>query len=277
MNTNKKREIEVKGTNVDEAVATGLAQLGVDRADVIIDVLDEGSRGLLGLGARKAVVRLVSMGTQPTPQPTPEPEPEPQMERVEVEAEVAEVQEVEVETAVSAPSPTPRTSKQPPPEPGDDPDEEERDTAVAIVQTLVQEMQIQTTITTIISEPDDMTGEKINIIQIEGEDLGVLIGPRGETLNALQYVTRLIVSHQLQRRTSFVIDIAGYRQRRELALTRLAERMAGKAIKRGRPVSLEPMPPHERRIIHMTLRDNDAVHTNSVGEGKHRKVRILPN
>ena len=260
MSTNMKREIEVEGATVDEAVATGLEQLGVARSDVSIDVIDEGSRGLLGLGARKAVVRLVATVAEVTS-----------------EAEVVKVEEevVVVETAVSQPAPQQKTKT--PSLDNSEPDEEERDVTVEVVQKLVAEMNVQTTITTTVSEPDDITGERINIIEIHGEDLGVLIGPRGETLNALQYVTRLIVGHRLHRRTSFVIDIEGYRQRRELALTRLAERMAGKVIKRGRPVSLEPMPPHERRIIHMTLRDNDAVHTNSVGEGKHRKVRILPN
>ena len=265
-----KREIEVKGATVDEAIATGLAELGVARSDVIIDVIDEGSRGLLGLGARDAVVKLVSMA------PAPEPEVAVVAEEVVVE---------KTETAVSEPPAASASQTEEAPvealstsdESDEEPSEEERDVAVEVIENLIKEMQVQATISTSISEPDDITGEKINIIEIHGEDLGVLIGPRGETLNALQYITRLIVGHRLHRRTSFVIDIEGYRQRRELALTRLAERMASKVVKRGRPVSLEPMPPHERRIIHMTLRENEAVRTNSVGEGKRRKVRILPN
>jgi spoIIIJ-associated protein len=89
-------------------------------------------------------------------------------------------------------------------------------------------------------------------------------------------LARLMVGNQLQKRASFVVDVEGYRKRRQQALARLAERMAKKVISRRRPVSLEPMPPHERRIIHMTLRDNDEVYTQSSGEGKRRKVRILP-
>ncbi len=261
MSTDMKREIEVTGATVDEAVEAGLQQLGAARSDVIIDVIDEGSRGLLGLGVREAVVRLVSM--------TPEAPPAVEVEEVK-----------EVETAVSTatvPPQTESTKEADSATTSGEPDETERDTAVEVVQTLIANMQVEATITTSISEPDDVTGERVNIIEIHGEDLGVLIGPRGETLNALQYITRLIVGHRLRQRTSFVIDIEGYRQRREQALSRLAERMAGKVIKRGRPVSLEPMPPHERRIIHMTLRENDAVYTKSVGEGKHRKVRILPS
>lgn len=261
MSTEMKREIEVTGATVDEAVATGIQQLGVTRSDIIIDVIDEGSRGLLGLGVRQAVVRLVTMVAAPVEKPA---------------VEVVE----ERETAVSKPAQ--QTTEAARTEEGAvtaaaEPDELERDTAVDIVQTLLNNMHVDATITTSISDPDDVTGEKVNIIQIHGEDLGVLIGPRGETLNAMQYIARLIVGHRLRQRTTFVIDIEGYRQRREQALARLAERMAGKVIKRGRPVSLEPMPPHERRIIHMTLRENDAVYTKSVGEGKNRKVRILPS
>ena len=80
----------------------------------------------------------------------------------------------------------------------------------------------------------------------------------------------------MQQRTHFVIDIDGYRERRQQALTRLAERMAGKAVKRGSPVTLEAMPAHERRIIHMALRDSSEVRTESTGEGKRRRVRIYP-
>ena len=137
-------------------------------------------------------------------------------------------------------------------------------------------MQIQASITTRQTEPDDLTGERRWVIDIRGDDLGILIGPRGETLNSLQYLSRLMVGHALRKRPKFIIDVEGYRERRELALARLAERMATKTIQRGRPVSLEPMPPNERRIIHITLREDDRVYTESAGEGDRRRVRIYP-
>jgi spoIIIJ-associated protein len=84
----------------------------------------------------------------------------------------------------------------------------------------------------------------------------------------------LMAGHTMRRRPSFIIDVEGYRERREQALARLAERMADKALRRGQPLTLEPMPPNERRIIHITLRDNDQVYTESVGIGRERKVRI---
>jgi spoIIIJ-associated protein len=103
-----------------------------------------------------------------------------------------------------------------------------------------------------------------------------LIGRRGETLNALQYITRLICNRELQRRANIVVDVQGYKSRREVALRNLAERMAGEAYRRGRTVTLEPMPPNERRIIHLALRDDPHVTTESVGVGDKRKVTIIP-
>ena len=103
-----------------------------------------------------------------------------------------------------------------------------------------------------------------------------MIGRRGETLNALQYITRLIVSRELQRRVNIVLDVEGYKLRREASLQRLARNMADQARKLGRVMSLEPMPPNERRIIHITLRDDQTVRTESVGMGNRRKVTIIP-
>jgi spoIIIJ-associated protein len=111
---------------------------------------------------------------------------------------------------------------------------------------------------------------------VRGAELSKLIGRRGETLAALQYLTRLITSRRIGRRAYLVVDVDGYKARREAMLRRLAFRMAAQAIQRGRTVSMEPMPPHERRIIHLTLKDNPDVLTESVGEGDNRKVTIVP-
>jgi spoIIIJ-associated protein len=260
-----KREIEVRAADVEKAIESGLQKLGVSRSDVIIDVIDEGSRGLLGIGSREAVVRLVSLASpEPATKPKPaakstpstpkqQPTPTPKKTDTAVTPQ-SNGSEVEVEEA----------------------DPEEKEAAIAVITTLLNKMQVDAELTASISEPDDLTGRRVHMLDIEGDDLGVLIGPRGETLNAVQYLARLIVGNQLQRRASFVVDVEGYRKRRQQALARLAERMAKKVISRRRAVSLEPMPPHERRIIHMTLRNNDEVYTQSSGEGKRRKVRILP-
>lgn len=158
---------------------------------------------------------------------------------------------------------------------GDDLDAE-REAAVDILETLLEKMHVSAAVEASLSEPDDITGQRVNVINISGEDLGLLIGPRGETLDAMQFLSRLMVAHRLHRRANFVVDVEGFRQRRVQALTRLAERMADKARQRQEPISLEPMSAYERRIIHMALRDAPDVYTESSGEGKQRKVRIYP-
>jgi spoIIIJ-associated protein len=114
------------------------------------------------------------------------------------------------------------------------------------------------------------------VLDIDGPDLGILIGRRGETLRALQYVTRLIASHRLHQWADIIVDVGGYKRRREITLTELARRMAQRALDEAQAVALEPMPPHERRIIHLALKDYPGISTHSVGEGEQRKVIITP-
>jgi len=125
--------------------------------------------------------------------------------------------------------------------------------------------------------PADLPVEPTPIaLDITGQNLGILIGRRGETLRALQYITRLIIYRRLHQWAEIIVDVEGYKKRRESSLTQLARRMADRATLLGQAVSLEPMPPHERRIIHLALRDHEKVTTESVDEGDHRKVVIFP-
>lgn len=111
---------------------------------------------------------------------------------------------------------------------------------------------------------------------IEGDDLGILIGRRGQTLSSLQYVLRLIVGHKTNTWIPIVIDAEAYKQRRFEAIQALAHRMAENVKMKGSPFTLEPMPPYERRIVHMALANHSAVFTESIGEGESRKVVIKP-
>jgi spoIIIJ-associated protein len=251
-----KRDLEVQGASVDEAIDKGLAQLGVARNDVIVEVVDEGSSGFLGIGGRDAVVRLKVLGRPKFEDKAP--------------------RKVEVEQAGGGPTGKQEAiSEAKPAVQGADPAEAEA--AQEIMNTLLAMMSVEASVTVTETDADDLTGEVRSVLDIRGKDMGVLIGPRGETLNALQYVTRLMAGHQLKQRTSFIVDVEGYRARREQALASLANRMADKAVRAGRPMTLEPMPPNERRIIHLTLRQDDRVHTESTGEGQRRKVRIYPD
>lgn len=288
MTSNMGQTIESRGPTVEAAIEAGLRRLGLARDRVTIIVVDEGSRGLLGIGSREAVVRLSPAAPPPpaeAPPPArverPAPPPAPRVERPAPPA--ARPAPVEPPAAV-APPPPPVAAR--PQEPDDDDEAPEAITAddlvaeqaaaVGIVSELLAKMHVPANVTAHLSEPDDMTGQKVNVVEIVGEDLGMLIGPRGETLDALQFLGRLMVAHQLHRRSNFIVDVEGYRQRRIQALTRLAERMADKVRQRGEPISLEPMSAYERRIIHMTLREAPDVYTESSGEGKQRKVRIYP-
>jgi spoIIIJ-associated protein len=262
----KKLEIEASGQDVEEAVISGLKKLGVSRDQVEVEILEEGRRGLLGIGGREAIVRLRVI-TSPEPETThvrqkPDPKPlqvdKPQIEVIAAPAPPESQREKTVIPTAVAPL------------------ADETEVAVTLVRELLDLMKVEADVSSYLSEPDDLTGKQLAIIDVKGDDLSALIGPRGETLDALQYMSRLMVGHRMQQRTHFVIDIDGYRERRQQALTRLAERMAGKAVKRGSPVTLEAMPAHERRIIHMALRDAPEVTTESTGEGKRRRVRIYP-
>lgn len=276
MAQNSNKEIESRGPTVDAAVASGLLRLGLERDEVTVIVIDEGSRGLLGIGSREAIVRLVAIPAAPVaPAPPPAPSRPPASSSPAPEA-VKQV--VSDRPAQKRPPSTPQPVEREESAEQDTPEElnAEQETAIAIVSELLDKMRVNAQVSGYLSEPDDLTGRRVNIIDVSGDDLGVLIGPRGETLDSLQYISRLMVAHKLHRRSNFVIDIEGFRKRREQALTRLAERMADKVRQRGEPIGLEPMSAYERRIIHMTLRDALDVYTESAGEGKQRRVRIIP-
>ncbi len=226
-----RRSVESTGRSVDDAVQRALEQLGVDRDQVETEVLAEGSRGLLGLGAEEARVRVTLI------------------ERVE--------------------SPWEEQARE---EPSDD-IEEVTGVAADVLRDLLRHMGVEATVS--VREPTEDKAWPV-VLDVEGDNLGILIGRQGETLRDLQYVTRLIVNRKVQRWVNVFVDVGGYKRRRERVLTELAERMADRVIAEERPAVLEPMPAHERRIVHLALRDHDLVMTESTGEGSRRKVIILP-
>jgi len=118
--------------------------------------------------------------------------------------------------------------------------------------------------------------ESPTTLDVLGGDLSILIGRRGEVLSALQYITRLIVSREVEQWVNVVVDIERYKQRRANSLEQLAQRIAERVASTKQPVALEPMPPNERRVIHVALHDHPAVTTQSVGKGDNRKVTIIP-
>jgi len=244
--TEKRASLEVIAPTVDEAVEKGLSDLGLSRDAVELEILDEGGRGLFGLGSRQARIRLTIKSVPATPAAETTP------------------------AMISAPEATPTPTTQPL---GDD---YVLGIARDTVIELLEKMKVRATVTAEFGEMDDEKSRIPIQVNINGDDLSILIGRRAETLNALQYITALIVSKEVGRNIPLAVDVQGYRARRENQLRQLAQRIADQAIKTGRRQVLEPMPANERRIIHIELRNNPGVNTESIGEEPRRKVTIFP-
>jgi spoIIIJ-associated protein len=239
-----KTSLEIIAPSVDEAIARASIELGIPKEALEVEVLDEGSKGFLGLGSRQVRVRLSIQEDYKTVR-KPEIDEMTTTEEVKPTAEIEVEEDTEVERIC-------------------------RDT----VAELLNRMGVEAEISAHWGEISEGSHIRPLHIDIRGKDLSILIGRRAETLSALQYITRLIVGKELKRPIAVVIDVEGYRSRRERQLRQLAQRMAQQAVERGRSMSLEPMPPNERRIIHIELRDHPQVYTESVGEGNRRKVTI---
>ena len=234
--------IEATGADVEAAIAAGLARLGVERDAVETEVLDEGNRGLFGLGGREARVRL-----------TVKPQAAP--------AELAEM--------VAPPTPEPDL--------GTAVQRDDAEIARGVLGELLEMMGLDGfQVDARWAEPAGGEESPPLLLDVRGPDMDVLIGRRGSTLAALQHVTRLIVGRETGSWVHLVIDVDGFKARREQSLRRLAARLAEQAVRTNRTVVMEPMPPHERRYVHLALRDHPHVTTESVGEGDRRKVTIIP-
>lgn len=247
--------LEIIAPSVEEAIQKGLNDLGLSLDAVEVEILDEGSRGLFGLGTRQARVRL-------------------SVKEISTFAADESVPADEAPTE-TPPAPAVMESQQP----------SAREKLVAdltleisqhVVRELLEQMKINAEVNVRYGEADDKSSILPVQVDIRGDDLSILIGKRSETLNALQYIARLIVSKELGRPVTLILDVEGYRLRRERQLRQLARRMAEQALKTGRKQALEPMPANERRIIHLELRDHPEVTTQSFGEEPHRKVTIIP-
>ena len=247
--------VEVSAKSVDEAIDEALEELGLKRQQVEIEILTAGKPGLFGIGGEQARVRVTAL-EEGTARPMAEPEEEGTARRMaEPAMEGAEPAEIEIKDVASP----------------------EVDLASDHLSQLLAFMEIDGEVSVRIPEtPGDGLGRASAVLDVDGDDLGLLIGRRGTTLAALQYIINLMVSRKMGSRVLISLDIEHYRRRREDSLTGLAERMADRVRKSGRSLTLEPMPAGERRIVHLALAEDSAVTTGSVGEGDGRKVVIYP-
>lgn len=218
--TDNRTFLEMIAPNVEDAVARGLFELGVNEEDVDVEVLDSGDPAQ----GRQARVRLTVRPIETQPE----------------------------DEAVAA--------------------------ARAALQELLSKLRVRGRVSVRWADAADTDEgeERALILDVQGDDLGMLIGHKGETLSALQYIVRLIAARRLGRPVNVIVDVESYKSRRAEQLKRLAKRIADQAQQQGRTMALEPMPPNERRIIHLALRNHPGVTTESVGEGRSRKVTVVP-
>ena len=277
--------LEIIAPTVEEAIQQGLDQLGLTADAVSVEVLDSGSKGLFGLGGRQVRVRLSvtpppapevpDSATEPKPAPakkadakpkTKEPKPRTEKKQAEPKAEVK-------------PERKPEPKREPKPAP-QRPLNVEHDavlnTAEEVVSKLIHHMGMTAQVSAHYDDSDGGDDHRTIQVDVRGEDLSALIGRHAETLAAFQHVASLIVGKQTQQWVQVIVDVEGYRARREKQIRQLANRMADQVTKTGRKVTMEPMPSSERRVVHIELRGHPAVKTESTGEEPYRKVVILP-
>jgi len=212
--------IEITAATVEQAIEKAEEQLGLSRDQFAVEVIREGKSGILGVGAREAVIRVSPI----TPPEKTSPEP--------VEGDAVKL-------------------------------------ATEILDMLLRLLGVT-------GKVEVLSAEVPLALDITGEDLGILIGRRGQTLAALEYITKLMVAGRLKTWLPLRVDVGGYKKRRCDSLQKLALYLAEQVKSRHQAITMEPMPADERRIIHLTLADNPDVTTHSTGEGEDRKVVILP-
>lgn len=246
------------GTDVEEAVKLALIDLKLTREEVEVTVLEEPSKGFFGIGSKLAKVRV-------EPKKKEEEIPEPETYKEEIEKEQPEPKKNEKRKKEKKK----REKKKPliPREPEENMVEVENHPALSFLKEMTEKMGLNLDITA-------KTGNSSIYLNIKGKDSGTVIGKRGQTLDAIQYLTSLVVNKDNDKYVRVVVDAENYRAKREKTLEQLANRLAEKVIKTRKSVRLEPMNPYERKVIHATLQGNPSVTTKSEGEEPYRRVII---
>ena len=283
------QQIEMTGKTIDEATSKALAQLGLDRDDVSVEVLDYGKKGFLGFGAVLAKVR-VSYGLEDeaaVPPPSPAPKA-PEQPKIPERPKAPEQPKAPESPKVPAPAPKaerkkperPRPERVPRPEPleelpevppedlGEPCTDEKAQKITAFLTGLLQHMDSEAQVK--VYHPEEGRYKVI----LEGEKLGSLIGRRGETLDAIQQLTNYSVNRSGEKRVRIHVDAENYRLKREQSLQNLARKVAAKVARNRRSVTLEPMNAYERHVIHTALQDVENITTYSMGTDPNRRVIV---
>lgn len=237
------KRYEFEGKTVEDAINNGVASLGVEREDIEFEIVQREHKGILGIGSKPAIIAISVDDGQPEEAPVVE----------EKKPEKKEIKKKEVEKKEAEPVPADMTKG--------------ADAAKDFLNGVFSKMGVKALFETHIEKNEIF----LNIVS---EDKGFIIGRRGETLDALQYLTMLSVNRGSSEHYKITLDIGSYREERVKTLENLAHRLAAKAKKTRRNVSLEPMNAYERKIIHSALQNDKSITTYSVGDEPNRKIVI---
>lgn len=271
--SNETKTIEIEEKSIDAAIETACQEFGVPRDKLNIEIISEGNRGFLGMLAKKAKIRAslltldvsfdlkvnenVPTVTSKPPEPPAPPAPPVKAVKTEPQLKITAKPAPEIqEQQTTPPAPVNANPLSAP-------------KAKEILEGILEKMSFECQVTF------QETPEKI-ILNIEGDGSGLLIGKRGQNLDAIQYILNKAINRSDNERKMIIVDSEAYRKRREESLLVLAERIREKVKKTKKPVSLSNMNAHDRRIIHLALQKDEALTTKSRGEGEYRKIVILP-
>ena len=273
--------IDMTGKTEDEAIRRALEQLGLERDDVSVEILERAKSGFLGIGGSPATVRVSYDDGQPEPKPEPvKPEPKsaaPKAEKKPVycaevlqkEVRAREKQEREAKRGERRAEPKAEKAPREPAVLGEEIRDEKSEQIRTFLSGLLEHMDAKAEV-----KVYEVEKNRYKVI-LEGEKLGALIGRRGETLDAIQQLTNYSINRGGEsKRARVQIDAENYREKREESLERLAQKVAGKVVKYRRNVTLEPMNAYERHVIHAALQDHPDVTTFSTGTEPNRRIVV---
>ena len=273
--------IDMTGKTEDEAIRRALEQLGLERDDVSVEILERAKSGFLGIGGSPATVRVSYDDGQPEPKPEPvKPEPKsaaPKAEKKPVycaevlqkEVRAREKQEREAKRGERRAEPKAEKAPREPAVLGEEIRDEKSEQIRTFLSGLLEHMDAKAEV-----KVYEVEKNRYKVI-LEGEKLGALIGRRGETLDAIQQLTNYSINRGGEsKRARVQIDAENYREKREASLERLAQKVAGKVVKYRRNVTLEPMNAYERHVIHTALQDTQYITTFSIGTEPNRRVVV---
>jgi len=231
---------QFQGKTVEEATKLALEELKVNLEEVKIEVISPGKSGILGLGGEPALI----------------------------EATIEDDKEKSSKSGLTKKSSNKKTS---PVREMDDVDEDTEKLAVDLVNYILSSLEVD--VKTFFRDQDDFDNKSV-YFEIEGDDSGLIIGRKGETLRSLEFLISFIIKRQLDKKVRVILDVEGYQERRRQNITSLAESAAEKVIKSGKPVKMDPMSPFDRRIVHLALEKESKITTESQGSGSRRQVVI---